>query len=761
MSYLGNAPKSTNTIKVQRFSGNGATTTFSLSLIPASENNTQVFVNGVYQQKNTYSMSGNSLIFDAAPIAGADNIEVSTVSILPVGTNISEQVTYDGTTVKEVLDEIKSSGGSALVGFVQSGAGAVPRTVQDKLRDVVSVRDFGAVGDGVTDDTAAIQAAIDYVHASGGGVVFVPWLPVMDTTAFFRITQSLILRPKVSVVGDKRRPKIKNTTAAGGIAIQEIFRPGNFHPDFTEGAAYKDCGTIAVGNTVTLTTPADAASFAVGDQVFVASNDGATAGGFMVPMYGFLNIITGIAGAVLTLREPMDTAFDGKICRLASNNGRNSIPLFFAQDCEVANLDLQTTNYKWVNDSACLNVTFRDLTVTSHTAIYGNTFQRTKWVDCDFYFSSTIGEQSHNSYNTHAVRCNFIYKQESGVTPSFGISIQEFARYIEYLDCTFDMGSVIGTGAVVTTINCQHVHVKGGTIRISSPTYTTTSLFVISTSGKVGFPAIDCVVEGVVVDVLTCARFVLMNGRGDAAQVGNGLRNVRFNGACTQTDAVRIEGSYGNFVQQCHFPTGKVSFVGLASSGNSIGDNYIADGFVFETSIDESPFKNNSLWNNSTAKTIFKRRLRNSHLQATLVGPGVTSDFYDVNVGANLVIRDEIHFDTLIRADGTNGDRTIRWHIYNHTTSTDQTLFSIVIPMAQNGLQRIQAAIYIKGVYLLWFYEWTNALGTVTRSQNRIAALNLTHDLSLRVEASIAGTNTSISAEHVGVEIRNPYFDAN
>jgi hypothetical protein len=55
-----------------------------------------------------------------------------------------------------------SSIGSALIGFIQSGTGAEGRTAQDKMRDWVSVKDFGAVGDYTTDDTAAVHAAFDY-----------------------------------------------------------------------------------------------------------------------------------------------------------------------------------------------------------------------------------------------------------------------------------------------------------------------------------------------------------------------------------------------------------------------------------------------------------------------------------------------------------------------------------------------------------------------------------------------------------------------
>lgn len=69
---------------------------------------------------------------------------------------------------------LAATGGAALVGFQQAGTGAAARNLRDKARETVSVKDFGAVGDGSADDSAAVQAAVDAVFAAGGGTVYFP-----------------------------------------------------------------------------------------------------------------------------------------------------------------------------------------------------------------------------------------------------------------------------------------------------------------------------------------------------------------------------------------------------------------------------------------------------------------------------------------------------------------------------------------------------------------------------------------------------------
>lgn len=89
--------------------------------------------------------------------------------------NVSIRVWDDigGSVVaSDLAASLAASSGSSLVGYLPAGTGAVATTVQAKLRESVSVLDFGADPTGVVDSSAAIQAAVTYLATKPGTILF-------------------------------------------------------------------------------------------------------------------------------------------------------------------------------------------------------------------------------------------------------------------------------------------------------------------------------------------------------------------------------------------------------------------------------------------------------------------------------------------------------------------------------------------------------------------------------------------------------------
>jgi len=112
-----------------------------------------------------------------------------------------------------------ASSGSSLVGFNANGVGAVTTTVQNKLRESVSVKDFGAVGDGVTDDYAAIIAAINSFtsatstyYAVGPTIYFPP--------GNYYCSQAINLKKTVRMIGE-------TSGHTGGVSVTLTFPAGS------------------------------------------------------------------------------------------------------------------------------------------------------------------------------------------------------------------------------------------------------------------------------------------------------------------------------------------------------------------------------------------------------------------------------------------------------------------------------------------------------------------------------------------------------
>jgi hypothetical protein len=188
-----------------------------------------VFINGVLQQRNVdYTADNGTTVTFAVALEVGDVVDVHCVN------------NANGTTTDQ-------AGG---IYWTQTGSGAITRTVDSKLKEVVSVKDFGAVGNGVVDDTAAIQAAIDYAYTQAIPIALTGQPAVYFPSGQYLISSSLVLRDYTCLRGAGARSSI----IKGSLTNKSFLRgPYGENPTYGSRLVGWEISDLVINNSSRLT----------------------------------------------------------------------------------------------------------------------------------------------------------------------------------------------------------------------------------------------------------------------------------------------------------------------------------------------------------------------------------------------------------------------------------------------------------------------------------------------------------------------------
>jgi len=170
MAFIGNTPISVAFL-VDTFSGNGSTTAFTMTVAPANTSSIIVAITGVLQDPSTYSVSGTTLTFSAAPPTGTSNISVRYLGIPASGVTTTAYRTVTNFTA--TAGQTSFSVPSYTIGYIdvyRNGVRLVSTDFTATTGTTVVLNNACTSGDSVVTESFLVSSVLNAIPNTAGSV---------------------------------------------------------------------------------------------------------------------------------------------------------------------------------------------------------------------------------------------------------------------------------------------------------------------------------------------------------------------------------------------------------------------------------------------------------------------------------------------------------------------------------------------------------------------------------------------------------------
>lgn len=317
----------------------------------------------------------------------------------------------------------------------------------------INVRRTGAIGNGTTDDTAAIQRAVDIANSRGGGAVYVP-----ATSAYYRLSLPIVMRDRVIIFGDGDGSYLYNDREPGtGEAFSTlVFNAGCWARQDLALFDKLDCDSSSEGdNFLVLSDADDAALLEVGEVCWTYNDDSIDPPDApQVPTFIEMNRVVAINSETgkVTFQYPIKAAmsspaigsYPSDIAAIPAGS-----PRFIWQNGTIQNLAVGCRDAAWIQRVGAYECRIDNILVRRGEQLFsGNAF-------CHCIISNIRGTFSRSAFSVAIGSCDTLIQGVvgahdanqptiiSGVNPSFGTicNIHEHCRDITCEDIQINFGN--------------------------------------------------------------------------------------------------------------------------------------------------------------------------------------------------------------------------------------------------------------------------------------------------------------------------------